>query len=400
VPPGNTRELAAFGLGLRYQRGLLLDAPSPPSFDPREDLRIGYANLLLELEKESPAARSISDSRYARYTALAGRLHLIRRQSWIHLRNVPIAERYRSDYRADVIFLTDLADQAVILPAAVITALMLALTGWMRGTLIWLAAVLATIVAIAVLKIGFAACGPVQLGDLVNSPSGHVASGAIIYGGLVGLLMRHFGVGRSLALLPAPLIATLIGITRIDLGVHTLPEVLIGGAVGCVAVFALLVLAGAPPRRLQSARLLGPTVLIVAVMRFNLVRAMAGDSASEGFPTMATTKLSDAALLAFFHGHPELRERLSSIVNVVGNADGNLGEADAAEERLVEETRLLGREAMRSWADERVVVTEREVRLQPGICRQGKTLVAHEIRRDHRRRAAIPVREQPDAAVR
>nr|WP_294548960.1 PA-phosphatase [uncultured Rhodopila sp.] len=163
-------------------------------------------------------------------------------------------------------FLTDLADQAVILPAAVIIALMLALTGWTRGTFIWLAAVFGTIATIAVLKIGIAACGPVQLRDLVNSPSGHVASAAIIYGGLIGLVMRHFGAGRGLALLPAPLIASLIGFTRIELGAHNLPEVMIGGAVGCVGVFAMLLLAGAPPRRLQPAWLLGPAMLIVAIM--------------------------------------------------------------------------------------------------------------------------------------
>jgi hypothetical protein len=99
---------------------------------------------------------------------------------------------------------------------------------------------------------------------------------------------------------------------------------------------------------------------------------MVRDSAKEGNPTMATTKLSDAALLGFFQGHPELRERMASIVATVGNAGGNLEEADAAEERLVEEMRLLGRAAMRCWADERVMATEREVRLQAGMHRQGK----------------------------
>ena len=97
-----------------------------------------------------------------------------------------------------------------------------------------------------------------------------------------------------------------------------------------------------------------------------------GDSAKEGNPTMATAKLSDEALLAFFQDHAELRERMASLVATVGNAAGNLEEADAAEERLVEEMRLLGRAAMRSWADERVVATEREVRLQAGMHRQGK----------------------------
>jgi hypothetical protein len=87
---------------------------------------------------------------------------------------------------------------------------------------------------------------------------------------------------------------------------------------------------------------------------------------------MSTTRLSDEALLAFFRSHPELRERMSSIVGAVGNTEGSLVEADAAEERLVEEMRLFGREALQGWAEERVVATEREVRGQAGMRRQGK----------------------------
>jgi len=87
---------------------------------------------------------------------------------------------------------------------------------------------------------------------------------------------------------------------------------------------------------------------------------------------MATAKLSDEALLAFFQSHPELRERMASIVCAVGNTEGNLVEADAAEERLVEEMRLFGREALQGWAEERVVATEGEVRGQAGMRRQGK----------------------------
>ena len=87
---------------------------------------------------------------------------------------------------------------------------------------------------------------------------------------------------------------------------------------------------------------------------------------------MATAKLSDEALLAFFQSHPDFRDRVASIVGAVGNSDGDLGEADAAEERLVEEMRLLGREALQGWAEERVVATERDVRGQTGMHRQGK----------------------------
>jgi hypothetical protein len=87
---------------------------------------------------------------------------------------------------------------------------------------------------------------------------------------------------------------------------------------------------------------------------------------------MATAKLSDEALLAFFQFHPGFRDRVASIVGAVGNLDGNLAEADAAEEQLVEEMRHLGREALQGWAEARVEATERDVRGQTGIHRQGK----------------------------
>ena len=87
---------------------------------------------------------------------------------------------------------------------------------------------------------------------------------------------------------------------------------------------------------------------------------------------MAMLQLSDEALLAFFQSHPQLRDRLASIVSAVGNVNGDLGEADAAEERLIEEMRLLGRAAMQSWAERRIEATEREVRDQPGIHHHGK----------------------------
>ncbi len=115
---------------------------------------------------------------------------------------------------------------------------------------------------------------------------------------------------------------------------------------------------------------------------------------------MATVKLSDEELLAFFQSHPDFRDRLASIVGAVGNLDGDLGEADAAEERLVEEMRHLGREALRGWAEKRVEATERDVRSQAGMHRQGKkTPLAYEVRRDHGPRAAIQARKPPRAAL-
>jgi len=87
---------------------------------------------------------------------------------------------------------------------------------------------------------------------------------------------------------------------------------------------------------------------------------------------MATTKLSDQAFLAFLEKHPDLRDRFASIVSAVEDSEGNLKEADAAEERIVEEMRLFGREAMQGWAERQVAVTEQEIRQQPQMHRQGK----------------------------
>jgi len=87
---------------------------------------------------------------------------------------------------------------------------------------------------------------------------------------------------------------------------------------------------------------------------------------------MTTSDLSDEELLAFLGRHPDLRSRFVSIAMAVENSQGGLEEADAAEERLVEETRALGREALQGWAEGRVEITEREIRQQAQMHRQGK----------------------------
>ena len=85
---------------------------------------------------------------------------------------------------------------------------------------------------------------------------------------------------------------------------------------------------------------------------------------------MEGLELSDEALTAALRAHPELR--MSSIVLAVEGDAGELKEADAAEERIVDEMRLLGREALKSWAENRVEGTEREIRQRPQMHRQGE----------------------------
>ncbi|MGH7057623.1 MAG: phosphatase PAP2 family protein, partial [Acetobacteraceae bacterium] len=137
-------------------------------------------------------------------------------------------------------FITDFADLAVIIPLSLVAAAMLGLTGWWRGAIVWLLAICVPLAIMALLKLALFACGPVRIGELVQSPSGHTASAAIVYGGLTGLIALRQGAGLVPALLPAPIAAALIGLSRLALDVHTLPEVLIGGAIGCAGAAAML----------------------------------------------------------------------------------------------------------------------------------------------------------------
>ena len=57
---------------------------------------------------------------------------------------------------------------------------------------------------------------------------------------------------------------------------------------------------------------------------------------------MTGADLSDEALFAFLRSHPDVRNRVASIALTVENSEGDLKEADAAEERLLEEDAAFG----------------------------------------------------------
>ncbi len=160
-------------------------------------------------------------------------------------------------------FLTDFADQAVILPVAAITALVLAVAGWWRGAIVWSVAVGGTLVAMMVLKLGSTACGHLLPFQGLRSPSGHTAAAGAVYGGLLAICAERV-TGHARWTLPcAAGVAVAIGLSRLALGVHTVPEVLLGGAVGVAGALTLTWQGGLPPSRLRLAPL---ALLALAVM--------------------------------------------------------------------------------------------------------------------------------------
>ena len=147
--------------------------------------------------------------------------------------------------------LTDFADLAVLLPLTVCVAVGLVVMGWRRGAFAWCAAIGGVLATMLLLKLVFLGCGPVG----AVSPSGHAAAGTVAYGGLAALWLRR-RLGAALAVvLAGGMVATVIGTTRMVLGLHTGFEVFLGGAVGVAGVAALLRIAGPAPVRLYGRRL-------------------------------------------------------------------------------------------------------------------------------------------------
>ncbi len=164
-------------------------------------------------------------------------------------------------------FLTDFADQAVVLPLILAVGLVLLLGGWRRGAAAWVVTAGATLGLMLALKLLGIACGPAHL----RTPSGHTAAAAMLAGSLAALVLaRHRCTATALAALAA---AALIGALRIAAGVHTIPEVLLGGSVGIAGAICFAWFAGPRPAALQLGRVVAVVIVVAAVFHGDRLRA-------------------------------------------------------------------------------------------------------------------------------
>jgi membrane-associated phospholipid phosphatase len=175
-----------------------------------------------------------------------------------------------------MLFLSDFADLGLVLPLTGLVALALVALGRRREAFAWCLAIIGTLGAMAVLKVlVFVVVGP-QAGGGLDNPSGHTASGTVVYGGLLALV-----AGRSAPRLPVALLAglafgLLFGFARVALRVHTLADVLVGVAVGLGGVLALVRLAGPRPVEARAAGMpVVAAVALVAMLTFHGQRLIA-----------------------------------------------------------------------------------------------------------------------------
>jgi membrane-associated phospholipid phosphatase len=167
--------------------------------------------------------------------------------------------------RAALTFVTDFADQAVVLPTAIVVLVALALLGWRRAALSWALCVAATLGTTLALKLVVMACSVGNSAGLA-SPSGHAAGAACVYGGGFALLVQERRPATRIAALTALAVAVAVGVTRLALGVHSLADVCAGSAPGVIGAVSMRWLAGERPPGLRLARVAAVALVTIALL--------------------------------------------------------------------------------------------------------------------------------------
>ncbi len=167
-------------------------------------------------------------------------------------------------------FLTDAGDSGVLLPIALVSAILLWLSHSGRAAWLLLRSVLLAAALIAVLKVLFLSCAAHWRPDLI-SPSGHACLSTAVFGslGIVAATGRGALTRVSIAVLVAALVG-IIAISRVMIGVHTWTEVIVGLLVGAGALllFAWSYAHTAPPS--INLKTFGVTLLATLLLAFGI----------------------------------------------------------------------------------------------------------------------------------
>jgi hypothetical protein len=81
---------------------------------------------------------------------------------------------------------------------------------------------------------------------------------------------------------------------------------------------------------------------------------------------------SEAQLIELLRQHPEMMERVQSILDIAYNEAGPLKSADQVEKLLVQEMRRLGNTSMHQWATQAEERVSRELKGQDATVRSRK----------------------------
>ena len=78
------------------------------------------------------------------------------------------------------------------------------------------------------------------------------------------------------------------------------------------------------------------------------------------------------ALVERLQRYPVLRARMEVLLEVVENASGDVVKADEAEERVIQEIRQMGQEALQAWAERKQRHLEADYDRRRDVCHKEK----------------------------
>lgn len=145
-------------------------------------------------------------------------------------------------------WVTDFADQAIVLPTSLCVLLFLLLSRCWQTALAWTVTMGGVLGVMLVLKLGIGACGPALGMGALDSPSGHTASATMLYGGIATILFPR--LSTTLRFMLAVAVGLLFGASRVVLHDHSVIEVVIGGIVGLGGLGIFMHFKGLGPSRL------------------------------------------------------------------------------------------------------------------------------------------------------
>jgi len=81
---------------------------------------------------------------------------------------------------------------------------------------------------------------------------------------------------------------------------------------------------------------------------------------------------NSSEFLERLHRYPELQAKFDALLDVVENAAGDATKADEAEQRVFEELRLVGQQAIQSWAERKQQRVETDCDTRSDLARKEK----------------------------
>lgn len=160
-------------------------------------------------------------------------------------------------------FITDLGDAAVTTPLALLMLCFLVAAKQLRLAIVWAVAILGCAGVISGMKLALEVCGS---SSGLESPSGHAAMSAAVYGGFAAVIGANAGRwARTALIVGAAALIIAIPLSRVVLHVHTPIEVVVGLAVGLAAVVIILATVARRQERLPVLWL-GAAAIVLAML--------------------------------------------------------------------------------------------------------------------------------------